>query len=177
MARQERHRINEEIDAATVRLINTDELQGKHGEISDGVVSTSDALRMAGELGLDLIEISDKTDPPACRIASYPEFKEQQKKRRETVRAKQNKPELKEIRFSPSADEHDFQFKLRHAEKFLQEGYKLKVFVHFRGGEIQKGVGREILDRFAENLISCGKPESLPQMEGQRMVMLIAPAK
>lgn len=140
-------------------------------------MSTSEALRIAEELELDLVEISGRSVPPVCRIVSYAKFKEEQQKRRETVKAKQNKPELKEIRFSPNADEHDFLFKLRHAEKFLQEGYKLKVFVHFRGGEIQKGVGKDILDRFAANLMSCGKPEAPSQMEGRRMVMLIVPAE
>ncbi len=175
MARQERHRINEDIDAATVRLINTDELQGKHGDIRDGVVSASDALRIAGELGLDLVEISDKTDPPACRIVSYVKFREEQQKRRETVRAKQNKPELKEIRFSPNADEHDFLFKLRHAENFLQDGYKLKAFIHFRGSEIEKKSGRELLSRFAEKIKHCGRVEAPPKMEGRRMIMIVAP--
>lgn len=177
--REERkHRINQEIRAPRVRLANASDLSEQFGDLGEGVVSLSEALQMADELGMDLVEIAAKADPPVCRIIEYSKFKYEQKKREKANKAKQHKVELKEIRFGPNTDEHDFQFKLRHAEKFLQEGNKLKAYVHFRGRMIvYKDRGRDVLDRFAEELEPHGKIEMYPKMEGRRMIMIMAPKK
>lgn len=177
--REERtHRINQEIRAANVRLANAAELKEQYGDLGEGIVSLSEALKIAEELEMDLVEIAGRADPPVCRIIAYSKFKYEQKKREKANKAKQHKVELKEIRFGPNTDDHDFQFKLRHAEKFLQEGNKLKAYVHFRGRMIvYKDRGRDVLDRFAEELEPFGKIEMAPKMEGRRMIMIMAPRK
>jgi len=141
-----------------------------------GVFSTSDALKMADELDLDLVEISPKADPPVCKITDYQKFLYQQKKKQKEMKAKAVKVIVKEIRFGPNTDDHDYQFKLRHAEKFLSEGAKVKAFVFFKGRSILfKEQGEILLLRFAQDLEEIGKVEQLPKLEGKRMIMFIAP--
>jgi len=141
-----------------------------------GVFSTSDALKMADELDLDLVEISPKADPPVCKITDYQKFLYQQKKKQKEMKAKAVKVVVKEIRFGPNTDDHDYQFKLRHAEKFLQEGAKVKAYVFFKGRSILfKEQGEILLLRFAQDVEELGKVEQLPKLEGKRMIMFIAP--
>ncbi len=131
---------------------------------------------MADELDLDLVEISPKADPPVCKITDYQKFLYQQKKKQKEMKAKAVKVVVKEIRFGPNTDDHDYQFKLRHAEKFLQEGAKVKAYVFFKGRSILfKEQGEILLLRFAQDLEEIGKVEQLPKLEGKRMIMFIAP--
>lgn len=161
-----------------VRLVGMEAHEEKLGAVEDGVFPLSDALRMAQELEMDLVEIARKADPPVCRIVEYSKFRYEQKKREKANKAKQHKVEMKEIRFGPNTDEHDFNFKLKHAEKFLSEGNKLKAYVHFRGRNIiYKDRGLDVLERFAEQLEDYGKVEMHPKMEGRRMIMIMTPAK
>lgn len=133
---------------------------------------------MAEELGLDLVEISPNADPPVCKITDYQKFLYQQKKKQKEMKAKAVKVVVKEIRFGPNTDEHDFQFKLRHAEKFLTEGAKVKAYVFFKGRSILfKEQGEILLLKFATALEDYGKVEQLPQLEGKRMTMFISPKK
>ncbi|MDP5172732.1 MAG: translation initiation factor IF-3 [Bacteroidia bacterium] len=177
--REERaHRINLEIRAPKVRLVNTEALTELYGDLGDGVVSLSEALKMAEETQMDLVEITAKADPPVCRIVEYSKFNYELKKREKVNKSKQHKVEMKEIRFGPNTDEHDFNFKLKHAEKFLQDGNKLKAYVHFRGRMIvYKDRGKDVLDRFAEQLADVGKVEMEAKMEGRRMIMILSPKK
>ncbi len=141
-----------------------------------GVFPTSEALKMADELDLDLVEISPKADPPVCKITDYQKFLYQQKKKQKEMKAKAVKVVVKEIRFGPNTDDHDYQFKLKHAEKFLQEGAKVKAYVFFKGRSILfKEQGEILLLRFAQDLEEIGKVEQLPKLEGKRMIMFIAP--
>lgn len=131
---------------------------------------------MADELDMDLVEISPKADPPVCKITDYQKFLYQQKKKQKEMKAKAVKVVVKEIRFGPNTDDHDYQFKLRHAEKFLQEGAKVKAFVFFKGRSILfKDKGEILLLRFAQDLEELGKVEQLPKLEGKRMIMFLAP--
>jgi translation initiation factor IF-3 len=131
---------------------------------------------MAHDLELDLVEISPNADPPVCRIVDYQKFLYQQKKKQKELKAKASKIVVKEIRFGPNTDEHDYNFKLKHAEKFLQEGAKVKAFVFFKGRSILfKEQGEILLLRFAQDLEEIGKVEQLPRLEGKRMIMFIAP--
>eukprot|EP01155_Anaeramoeba_flamelloides_P042797 Anaeramoba_flamelloidesc36570_g2_i1.p1 GENE.c36570_g2_i1~~c36570_g2_i1.p1 ORF type:complete len:138 (+),score=17.43 c36570_g2_i1:413-826(+) len=131
---------------------------------------------MADELDLDLVEISPKADPPVCKITDYQKFLYQQKKKQKEMKAKAVKVVVKEIRFGPNTDDHDYQFKLRHAEKFLQEGAKVKAYVFFKGRSILfKEQGEILLLRFAQDVEELGKVEQLPKLEGKRMIMFIAP--
>lgn len=133
---------------------------------------------MAEVAQMDLVEIAKAADPPVCRIVEYSKFKYELKKREKVNKAKQHKVEMKEIRFGPNTDEHDFNFKMKHAEKFLQEGNKIKAYVHFRGRMIvYKDRGKDVLDRFAEELGEVGKIEMAPKMEGRRMIMILTPKK
>lgn len=133
---------------------------------------------MAEGLGLDLVEISPNADPPVCKITDYQKFLYQQKKKQKEMKAKAVKVVVKEIRFGPQTDEHDFQFKLRHAEKFLGEGAKVKAYVFFKGRSILfKEQGEILLLKFATALEDYGKVEQLPQLEGKRMTMFISPKK
>ncbi len=177
--REERaHRINLEIKAPKVRLVSTEALVELFGDLGDGVVPLSEALRMAEVAQMDLVEIAKAADPPVCRIVEYSKFKYELKKREKVNKAKQHKVEMKEIRFGPNTDEHDFNFKMKHAEKFLQEGNKIKAYVHFRGRMIvYKDRGKDVLDRFAEELGEVGKIEMAPKMEGRRMIMILTPKK
>lgn len=142
------------------------------------VMPTRDALRMADEMELDLIEISPKADPPVCRIADYQKFLYQQKKKAKEIKAKQVKVVIKEIRFGPQTDDHDYNFKLKHAQGFLQEGSKVKAYVFFRGRSILfKEQGEVLLLRFASDLENLGKVEQMPVLEGKRMTIMLTPLK
>ena len=131
---------------------------------------------MADEQGLDLVESSPKADPPVCRIVDYSKFLYQQKKKAKELKAKSVKVVIKEIRFGPNTDDHDYNFKLKHAENFLKEGDKVKAYVFFRGRQIVfKDQGEILLLRFATDLEEWGKVEQMPRLEGKRMIMIVAP--
>ena len=133
---------------------------------------------MAEELDLDLVEISAKADPPVCKILDYQKYQYQQKKKAKEMKQNASKIVIKEIRFEPNIDEHDFQFKLKHAQGFLQEGSKVKASVFFKGRAIQfSEQGEKLLLRFAVELEDYGRAENLPKLEGKRMIMMIAPVK
>ncbi len=133
---------------------------------------------MAAEQELDLVEITAKADPPVCRILDYQKYLYQQKKKAKEIKQNSSKIVIKEIRFGPNTDEHDFQFKLKHAKEFLSEGSKVKSSVFFRGRSIQfSDQGEKLLLRFAVELEEFGRAESMPQLEGKRMIMMIAPIK
>lgn len=142
------------------------------------MVPLAEALRLAEEAGLDLVEISPGAVPPVCRIIDYKKFLYEQKKKQKELKAKAAKVVVKEIRFGPNTDDHDFEFKLNHAIKFLGEGSKVKAYVFFKGRSIVfKERGEELLLRFADRLEEHGKPEALPQLEGKRMQIMLAPRK
>ena len=139
-------------------------------------MATRDALKLAEQKGLDLVEISPNAEPPVCRLIDYSKFLYQQKKKQKEIKAKQVKVEIKEIRFGPQTDEHDYNFKLKHAKEFLMEGDKVKAHVFFRGRSILfKEQGEVLLLRFANDLEEYGKVESMPKLEGKRMIIYIAP--
>ena len=172
------HRINMEIRVPEVRLVGLDAYAEELGNIEDGVYSTSDARAMAADLELDLVEVAPNARPPVCRIVEYSKFRYEQKKREKANKAKQHTVVMKEIRFGPNTDDHDFNFKLKHAQKFLSEGNKLKAYVQFRGRNIiYKERGKDMLDRFAEELDELAKIEMHPKMEGRRMIMIMGPKK
>jgi translation initiation factor IF-3 len=146
--------------------------------IEPGVFKLSDALRIADEQELDLVEISPNADPPVCKIMDYKKFVYEQKKRDKALKAKSTQVVVKEIRFGPQTDEHDYEFKRKNAEKFLKEGAKLKAFVFFKGRSIiYKDQGQILLLRLAQDLEEFGKVEAMPVLEGKRMIMFIAPKK
>ena len=141
-----------------------------------GIYSIGQAMRMADELGLDLVEITAKADPPVCRIMDYQKYLYQQKKKAKEMKSNSAKVVIKEIRFGPNTDEHDFQFKLKHAMEFLQEGSKVKASVFFKGRSIiYSEQGEKLLLRFAVELEEYGRAEQMPKLEGKRMIMMIAP--
>lgn len=143
-----------------------------------GIYTKGDAMRLADELGLDLVEISPKADPPVCKVMDYKKFLYEQKKREKALKAKASKVVVKEIRFGPQTDDHDYAFKKKHAEKFLKDGAKLKAFVFFKGRSIIfKEQGQILLLRLAQDLEEFGKVEQMPRLEGKRMTMFIAPKK
>ena len=143
-----------------------------------GIYSISEALKKADELGLDLVEITSKVDPPVCKIIDYQKYLYQQKKKAKEMKANSSKVVIKEIRFGPNTDEHDFQFKLKHAVGFLQEGSKVKASVFFKGRSIlYVDQGEKLLLRFALELEEYGRAEQMPKLEGKRMMMMIAPVK
>lgn len=143
-----------------------------------GIVSLAEALKMAQDQELDLVEIAPSADPPVCKIIDYQKFIYQQKKKAKEQKANASKVVIKEIRFGPQTDEHDFQFKLNHAKSFLQEGSKVKAYVFFRGRSILfSEQGEKLLLRFALELEEFGKAEQMPKLEGKRMIMMIAPVK
>lgn len=143
-----------------------------------GVYPLSKALSIAQSLELDLVEISPKASPPVCKILEYKKFLYEQKKRDKALKAKTSKIVVKEIRFGPNTDEHDYEFKKKHAEKFLKEGAKLKAFVFFKGRSIVfKEKGQILLLRLAQDLEEIGKVEQMPVLEGKKMIMFIAPKK
>ena len=146
--------------------------------VNPGIYSLRDALKLADELDLDLVEISPKADPPVCKIIDYSKFLYHQKKKVKEIKAKTVKVVIKEIRFGPNTDDHDFNFKLRHAEKFLSEGAKVKAYVFFKGRSILfKEQGEILLLKFAQELEDFGKVEQLPLLEGKRMTIFISPKK
>lgn len=165
------HRINELIRGVSeVRLVGEN--------IEPGVFKFSDALRLAEEQEVDLVEISPNAVPPVCKLMDYGKFVYQQKKREKELKAKSTQITVKEIRFGPQTDEHDYEFKRKNAEKFLKEGSKLKAFVFFKGRSIiYKEQGQILLLRLAQDLEEHGKVEALPVLEGKRMIMFIAPKK
>jgi translation initiation factor IF-3 len=143
-----------------------------------GVVAIEDALKLAEEMELDLVEISPNADPPVCKITDYKKFLYQQKKKQKEIKSKAAKVVVKEIRFGPNINEHDFQFKLKHAQKFLEEGAKVKAYVFFKGRSIVfNEQGEILLLRFAQELEEWGKVDGMPKLEGKRMSMFISPAK
>jgi len=146
--------------------------------VEPAVMNTQAALELANELELDLVEISPKADPPVCRIIDYKKFLYAQKKKQKEIKAKQAKVVVKEIRFGPNTDDHDFRFKLNHARKFLQDGAKLKAYVFFRGRTIVfKERGEILLLRFATELEDVGVIEQMPKLEGKRMTVMFNPKK
>nr|WP_076456242.1 translation initiation factor IF-3 [Zobellia uliginosa] len=162
------HKINEKILAPKVRLV------GDNVEV--GVYPIREALNKSEEMGLDLVEISPKAEPPVCKIIDYKKFLYEQKKREKIMKAKATKVIVKEIRFGPNTDDHDYDFKKKHAEKFLKDGAKLKAYVFFKGRSIvYKDKGEILLLKLAQDLEEWGKVEQLPRLEGKRMTMFIAP--
>lgn len=146
--------------------------------IEVGIYPTRKALEIAEDQGLDLVEISPKADPPVCKIMDYKKFLYEQKKREKVLKAKATKVVIKEIRFGPQTDDHDYAFKKKHAEKFLKDGAKLKAFVFFKGRSIIfKEQGQILLLKLAQELEEFGKVEQMPKLEGKRMTMFIAPKK
>ncbi|MEM6632846.1 MAG: translation initiation factor IF-3 [Bacteroidota bacterium] len=172
--KQRQHRINHEIRVPEVRLVQIEDLET---DIEDGaIVKTGRALRLAEELEMDLVEMVAKAKPPVCRIVEYSKFKYELKKREKEAKSRQHTVVVKEIRFGPNTDDHDFNFKLKHARKFLGEGNKIKAYVQFRGRNIVfKDRGRDLLARFSEELKEEAKIEMHPRMEGRRMIMMLAP--
>ncbi len=165
-----RYRINEQIRAREVRLVGD--------EMESAVMPTHKALQLAEQKGLDLVEISPNAQPPVCRLIDYSKFLYQQKKKQKELKAKQVKVDVKEIRFGPQTDEHDYNFKLKHAKGFLADGDKVKAYVFFRGRSILfKEQGEVLLLRFANDLEDYGKVEQMPVLEGKRMIIFIAPKK
>jgi len=165
------HKINEKIRAQQVRVVG-DNIE------NPGVFSLFEALKMADALELDLVEISPNADPPVCRIVDYQKFLYQQKKKQKEIKAKASKVVVKEIRFGPNTDDHDYNFKLKHAMKFLEEGAKVRAYVFFKGRSILfKEQGEVLLLRFANDLEDYGKVEQLPRLEGKRMIVSFSPKK
>lgn len=165
------HRINEKITSPQVRLAG-DNIE------KPGIYRISDALKLAEELELDLVEIAQNADPPVCKIIDYQKFLYEQKKRQKEQKAKSVKVVVKEIRFGPNTDDHDFEFKKNHAIKFLQEGAKIKAYVFFKGRTILfKDKGEILLLKLATEVEKWGKVESLPKLEGKKMTIFISPKK
>ena len=164
---EEPYRVNERILAQKVRVVGEN--------IKVDVYPTSVAIKLAQEQGLDLVEISPNADPPVCKVVDYSKFKYEQKKKQKEIKAHAQKTVLKEIRFGPNTDEHDFNFKVKHAENFLKEGAKVKAYVHFAGRSIvYKERGEILLLKFATALEELGKVEQMPKLEGKRMYLLVA---
>ncbi|MBO7143796.1 MAG: translation initiation factor IF-3 [Salinivirgaceae bacterium] len=164
------NRINEEIRVPKVRLVGDN--------VEQGIYSIRDALRIAEEQGVDLVEISPNADPPVCKVIDYSKFLYALKKKQKEMKANASKVVIKVIRFGPQTDEHDFNFKKNHAIKFLEEGAKVKVYVFFKGRSILfKDQGELVLLRLANELEDYGKVEQLPTLEGKRMIMTIVPKK
>ena len=163
------YRINEQIRVREVRIVDED---------GSSVMNTRDALELARQREVDLVEISPNANPPVCRIIDYSKFLYQQKKKAKEMKAKQVKVEVKEIRFGPQTDEHDYNFKLKHAQEFLSEGNKVRAYVFFRGRSILfKEQCEVLLLRFANDLEEYGKVEQMPKLEGKKMFLFIAPKK
>lgn len=167
---KQQYRVNEQIRVREVRIVGDD--------IESCVVSISKALQMAEQRGVDLVEISPNAEPPVCRLIDYSKFIYQQKKHQKEIKAKQVKVDVKEIRFGPQTDDHDYNFKLKHAQGFLNDGDKVKAYVFFKGRSILfKEQGEVLLLRFAADLEEYAKVEQMPQLEGKRMIMFLAPKK
>ncbi|WP_262510992.1 translation initiation factor IF-3 [Tenacibaculum gallaicum] len=169
--KEDQHRINEKI-----RHVEEVRLVGDNVEV--GVYPLAKAREIARELELDLVEISPKAVPPVCKVIDYKKFLYEQKKREKALKSKATKVTVKEIRFGPQTDEHDYEFKKKHAIKFLKDGAKLKAFVFFKGRSIVfKEQGQILLLKLAQELEEYGKVEQMPKLEGKRMIMFIAPKK
>lgn len=167
---KEQYRINERIRVREVRLVGEN--------VEQGVYPTSQALKIAEEQGMDLVEISPNAAPPVCRVIDYQKFLYQLKKRQKEQKAKSVKVVVKEIRFGPQTDDHDYAFKLKHAKGFLEEGAKVKAYVFFKGRSILfKEQGEVLLLRFANDLEDYGKVEQMPVLEGKRMIIMLIPKK
>ena len=167
---KEQYRINERIRVREVRVVGDN--------VEQGIYTIQEALHMADDLGLDLVEISPNAVPPVCKIIDYQKFLYQQKKRQKEQKAKSTKVVVKEIRFGPQTDDHDYNFKLKHAKSFLEEGAKVKAYVFFKGRSILfKEQGEVLLLRFANDLEDYGKVEQLPVLEGKRMIIMLSPKK
>ena len=163
------YRINEEIRVREVRVV---------GDNGATVMSTREALELAQQRGEDLVEISPNAEPPVCRIIDYSKFLYQQKKKAKEIKSRQVKVDIKEIRFGPQTDDHDYNFKLKHAKEFLEEGNKVRAYVFFRGRSILfKEQGEVLLLRFANDLEEYGKVEQMPKLEGKKMFLFMAPKK
>lgn len=170
---QRAHRINEDIRVSEIRLVGMDDetLNGK-------ILTIDEALRLAESMELDLVEVAAQATPPVCRVVEYSKFVYELKKREKAAKSKQALTVMKEIRFGPNTDDHDFDFKLKHAVSFLTEGSKIKTYVQFQGRNIvYKDRGSNMLKRFADALSELGRIEQEPQMEGRRMIMIIGPKK
>ncbi|MBR6116441.1 MAG: translation initiation factor IF-3 [Paludibacteraceae bacterium] len=165
------NRINEKIvGVREVRLVGDN--------VEQGVYSYQEAIRIADDQNLDLVEISPNAEPPVCRIVDYQKFLYAKKKKEKEAKANQKKMEVKEIRFGPQTDDHDYNFKLKHAQGFLKDGNKVKAYVFFRGRSIVfKEQGELLLARFAEDLAEFGRPEAVPKLEGKRMILFLSPKK
>lgn len=170
VSKEPQHKINELIRAAQVRVVGEN--------IEPGVYPLREALAMAEAAGMDLVEISPNAEPPVCRIIDYSKFLYQLKKKQKEIKAKSVKVVVKEIRFGPQTDDHDFNFKLKHAMEFLQEGAKVRAYVFFKGRSILfKDQGADILSRFVAELEEYGKVEAAPKLEGKKMIVVLAPRK
>lgn len=170
MQQEDAHMINEKIRAKELRLVGDN--------VEQGVYPLAKAREMAEEQELDLVVISDKAEPFVARIMDYKKFLYEQKKKQKELKAKQVKVVVKEIRFGPQTDDHDYEFKKKHAEKFLEEGSKLKTYVFFKGRSIVfKDQGEILLLRLAQDLEHIGKVDQLPKLEGKRMIMMMSPKK
>lgn len=166
--KEREHRINTEINAPQVRLVGEN--------IEPGVYPTEKALSLCQSMEVDLVEISPQADPPVCRAVNYNKFLYEKKRKEKEMKAKAQKSEVKEIRFTPNTDDHDFDFKAKHAEKFLQDGNKVKAYVQFKGRAIIfKDRGELILLKFAERLSEFGSLEGMPKLEGKRMHAIFSP--
>lgn len=162
------HRINDRIRVPQVRLVGEN--------ITVGVYPVEEARRIANQLQLDLVEISPNADPPVCKVIDYKKFLYEKKRKEKDMKANAKQSEVKEIRFTPGTDDHDFDFKAKHAEKFLQDGNKVKAYVQFKGRAIMfKERGELVLLKFAERLAEVSQPESLPKLEGKRMFLMLTP--
>ena len=167
---KQQYRINEQIHVREVRIVGDG--------IDSTVLPTYKAIQLAEQKGVDLVEISPNAQPPVCRLIDYSKFLYQQKKHQKEMKAKQVKVDVKEIRFGPQTDDHDYNFKFKHAQGFLSDGDKVKAYVFFKGRSILfKEQGEVLLLRFASDLEEYGKVEQMPQLEGKRMIMFIAPKK
>lgn len=179
--KEQEFRINRQIAIPKIRLVGDNleeisEIAGK--EITPDIYNTAAALSWARELNLDLVEISPTADPPVCKIIDYNKFLYNRKKKQKEIKANTTKTVVKEIRFGPNTDDHDFEFKSRHARKFLEEGSKVKAYVHFRGRSIVfKERGELLLLKFIKELEDVGSAENLPKLEGRRMIVIIGPNK
>lgn len=165
---QQEHRTNHLIRVPEVRLVGDN--------VTPGIYSTQEAQRIANDLGMDLVEISPGANPPVCKAIDYNKFLYEEKKKKKEMKAKSKTSEVKEIRFTPNTDDHDFEFKVKHAEKFLREGDKVKAHVQFKGRAIMfQDRGELLLLKFADALKEVGALESMPKMEGKRMLVMFAP--
>jgi len=162
------HRINDRIRVPEIRLVGEN--------ITVGVYNTQDALKIAADQGLDLVEISPTANPPVCKVIDYKKFLYEKKRKEKEMKANSKQSEIKEIRFTPGTDDHDFDFKAKHAEKFLQDGNKVKAYVQFKGRAIMfQDRGQLLLLKFAERLADAGTLESMPKLEGKRMFAIFQP--